>query len=227
MFDSSRHQHTRWIQGNKFHRVPDVISPKSRIAAQDHRILNPQLNFTHRQTRRLILKIPVRRNEFEENAVVHIEQHAFHLRCILVGQEPLRRRVQFHPRNVKSQQLSKARLVRSKRDTSMHKQRQVGKDLLHGALARVFQQTLEIHLHPRWDSTDESQIFGACLSNHRIHLRLPILDAIGFPRRQAVGLQVRWHVVCNDAAQPPQVHPSSCLCQFRTALKKDHFAVHK
>ena len=109
----------------------------------------------------------------------------------------------------------------------MHKQAQVGKHLPHGRLPRVLEQALEVHLHPGRNATDEPKILRARLAHHRVHLGFPIVDAIGLPRRKAVGLQVGRHVVRHNPTQPSQMHTPGRLRQFGTALQEDHFAVHK
>ena len=109
----------------------------------------------------------------------------------------------------------------------MHKQRQVGKHLLHRGLARVRQQALEIHLHPRRNAADEPQVLQASLLHHRIQLGLPVFNAVGFPRRQSVGLQVAGHVVRHNPTQPAQMNAPRGLGQLRTALQENHFAVDK
>ena len=109
----------------------------------------------------------------------------------------------------------------------MHEQGQIGEHLLHGVFARVLEEALEIHLHPRWDAAHQPQVLRARLADHGIDLGFPIFDAVGLPGRQPVGLKISGHVVGHDATEPAQMHPSGRHGQLWTALQENHLAVDK
>ena len=175
----------------------------------------------------MLVKVLAGRDELEEDAVVHVEQHAFHVGRILVRQEPFRGGVKLDARDLEPEQLLEPLGVGPVGDAPVDEQRQVGEDVLDGGRTSVLQQPLEVHLHPGRDAAHQPQILGAGLFHNGVHLRLPVFDAIGLPGGQPVPLQVGGHVVGDNAAEPSQMDASFRFRQFRAPLQKDHFPVHK
>ena len=189
--------------------------------------MDADLHLRQGQSRRLLLEIFVRWNELEENAISDVEQQTLLILCVLPGQKPLTRRIQLHRRDLRTDQRPKPFAVRLKSHPTIDEQTEIRKHLHHVRRARVGQQPLEVHLHPRRNPTDEPQVLPRRFAHNRFHLLFPILDAVRLPLRQPVALQIGRHVVGHNPTQAPEGNTARRLTKLRRALQKNHFAINE
>ena len=156
----------------------------------------------------MVLSVFTDGDELQIQPVLGIHQQPIFRPSVLVGNESFTGWVKFHTGHIPSDELFEALCIRAIGDPPKNKQREIREHLQDIVGPRVLKQSLEIHLNPRWNSTDQPQVFTCRFAHNGIDLRLPIFNRIGLPRGQAVALQILRDVMGHNAAQPAQWHPS-------------------
>ena len=225
MLDSSRNDNPIRFQTRKLDGVANVVAPKSGIGRKNQHIIHAQFDFANGVSFRVFGIKLVAFDEFVENSGVQQQQHSFFLLGILIGKKSFRSGKQFDAVHFSSNQIFEFGTIRFIIDAAINKQIEVFEDFAH-RLFSFLRKLFKIHLHPRRNPRNHCHILVESFLDNGVYLGFPIFDAIGFPRRHSVFLQVFRNKMRHDSRQSSQFH-AIFFFQNGTSLQENHFPVDK
>ncbi len=186
VFDSAGDPNAVRSFGHKLHRVANAVAPKAGVGVQNQRVVDPQFDLANAQARRVLFKELVGGHKFVEHFIVQEQQQIGAVRLVLVGKKAFGGGIGFQNGNVLAEELEQARAVRLQGHPARDKEVKIGEDLRNGLLARLFHQSLKVHLHPGRNAADDGHVGSVGFLRDGLDLGLPIFDAVGFPGGHAV-----------------------------------------